>query len=342
MVSLGPFPPPPLPTLRPSFGSIGTAQLCSRTASRRHAGSHCKGLGRGGGRGRAGIVRLPPRGGRGPGCAHRGAGVRAQPRPRLLLALAAPPPSLRRRRCPGAGSRGCGGRRRGGAGRRAGHWARSRREARGRRRRRRREGGSGGLEAGSRSTKGPPELRPEVSGRRACPACPLAAFSLLVPPRFRARAEGPRAGPRRHPPGWHLGRSLLLKSVRGGLCISPLQSFLPGTAPTRWAALRRPVWGDAGPRFLFLAVSRASGSKVESVHPQSRARTSGAGVIDARGGRAGSAAHLLLFPLRPGRARAAAVPTLAAVAPWQVTGSLTPGPGASRCRTPLKPASDLL
>lgn len=103
----------------------------------------------------------------------------------------------------------------------------------------------------------------------------------------------------------------------------------PGSAsqaPLRcWAPLRRPVWGDAGPFFLFLAVSRASAPRVKSEHPRSGASGSGAGVIGTRGGLAGRAARL--FPPPP-RA-AAAVPTLAAVASWQV--SLTPGLRSASC-----------
>lgn len=88
-------------------------------------------------------------------------------------------------------------------------------------------------------------------------------------------------------------------------------------------------WDARGLSFLFSALSRASASEVKSVQPRSRTSAGAAGVTRAGEGRASAARR---SPPRPG-ARAPRVPTLAAVASWQVTGSWAPGPWAPSRRS---------
>lgn len=281
------------------------------------------------------LFQLPPLRGRGPGRAHCGAespgAVPASP-PRAPEAAS----SARRGRWPEAGTRRCGGRERGGAGRcpgRTGARGRRRREScpgergAGPRQRRATAGAAAGGEQAARVPGGSPPGRP---GPLLSP-CPSTAPGPR--PRTPRRAPETPALPRLAPgpqpftgagtrPAPHL--PALEPPSRG----RPDPPGSASQAPLRcWAPRRRPVWGDAGPFFLFLAVSRASAPRVKSEHPRSGASGSGAGVIGTRGGLAGRAARL--FPPPP-RA-AAAVPTLAAVSSWQV--SLTPGLRSASCQS---------
>lgn len=175
-----------------------------------------------------------------------------------------------------------------------------------------------------------------VPRRTLSPPCALAAFPPRVPPRPRVRAQGLRARSRKH-----RGLAAPFSRSRLGADSAPPRAgaFAPGPPrptglhPRRRGAcedsllLRRPVWSDAGPDFLFLAWSRASASEVKSVRPQSRTGASPAGVMGTRA-EEGLAAPLTSPPLppHPGALGPPREPTLAAVASWQVTRSWAPGP----------------
>ena len=134
-VSPGPPPGPRLPGPLLSAAASHLTRLLrkplnlsARLSEPRPEGAPGAAVGRGGagllaaGRGRDGGFLAPATVGRGPGRAHRGAerpGAATASPPRAREAASSP----RRRRCPEAGTRRCGGRRRGGAGGCAGRGA---------------------------------------------------------------------------------------------------------------------------------------------------------------------------------------------------------------------------
>lgn len=173
-------------------------------------------------------------------------------------------------------------------------------------------------------------------------ACPVAA---LRPGRFpshrpfSARGSHPET-PRRSPetpPSLRPGCSLLPESARGRPLTSSRRSLCTRAAWTCWAQfpgaegscedslpLRRPGWGDAEPFFLFFAWSRGSASKVKSLRPQIRTSASPEDVMGMRARREGwprRSPHLFFLPPPRGALGPSRVPTLAAVASWQVTWS---------------------
>lgn len=192
------------------------------------------------------------------GRAHRGAGVRARPRPGLCALQAPPPPRA-------AGAAG------------GGDSPLRRPEARGAERAERGGGGGGGGRAaggpGSRacSAERPPEPRQEVSEclarvvRRALRRPALWLLPSLRPSSARASVPGTRCGSRKTPPGSRPGGRLLPASA--GPCSAPPRSaaFASGLsgpagprppAPRGRARVARPCGGQAGPVRAFLCVLR--------------------------------------------------------------------------------------
>lgn len=159
---------------------------------------------------------------------------------------------------------------------------------------------------------------------QACPVAALRPGRFPSPRPFSARGSRPET-PRRSPetpPSLRPGCSLLPESARDRPLTSSRRSLCTRAAWTCWAQfpgaegwcedslpLRRPVWGDAEPFFLFFAWSRGSASKVKSLRPQIRTSASPEGVMGMRAGREGwprRSPHLFFLPPPPMRARAVA------------------------------------
>ena len=103
---------------------------------------------------------------------------------------------------------------------------------------------------------------------------PYLSLSLLGP---GPAPRDPAPGPGNSPPACSRASAFYRSRLGAGPAPPRAGASFPG--PPRpagfrlpgWAPLRRPVWGDAGPFFLFLGMSRASASKVKSEHsPKSR------------------------------------------------------------------------
>lgn len=328
------FPPTLLLRKRPdrSSSALGAASL-SRVSK--------GGLGRGGAAGRGRCIGYPASAwGRPRTRARAPCGRRPGAAPAFPSCACGATSSPRRQRCRGRGLAAAEARDAAApdAARGAGCGARGRRE---------REARGGGSAAGwprrqACSAERPLEPRQEVSEWRASPGAHSRRLAPW-PPSLPASLLGPGFAPRDYVPGPGNTAGLLHPSLGVGSGRTPhLPTPEPsppgrpaplGSIPRRRGAcedsllLRRPVWSDAGPVFLFLVWSRASASEVKSVRPQSRIGASPAGVMGTRA-EEGLAAPLTSPPLppHPGALGPPREPTLAAVASWQVTRSWAPGP----------------